>query len=156
MADNTDLWTAVVAAYPTQALVELTNINDRSATTINTTVGNAASQSVIDLWPAYAQVAYDASSSLHVEVGIFGVIAMLWRRGGVSSALEQVKWDEVWGDNGLIEKVRRTGPRGRGNPKISGALTASSQQASDGSNIRPWSDKDSLPVGFLPTIKTVD
>lgn len=156
MAANDELWGAVVAAYPAQALVELTNINDRSANGINTSVGNAAAQSVINLWPAYAQVAYDLTSQLHVEVGMVGVIAILWRRGGVSSALEQVKWDEVFGDNGLIQKLRRTGPRGRSSPKISGALTASSQSTSDGQNIRPWSDKDSLPVGFLPLNKTAD
>ena len=97
MADNTDLWTATVAAYDSQGLIELTNLNDRSQTSVNGTVGQTAAQAVIDLWPAYAQVAYDGSNALHVEVGIMGVISMLWRRGGSSSTIEQVKWDEVFG-----------------------------------------------------------
>lgn len=156
MADNTDLWTATVAAYDSQGLIELTNLNDRSQTSVNGTVGTTAAQAVIDLWPAYAQVAYDGSNALHVEVGIMGVISMLWRRGGSSSTIEQVKWDEVFGDGGLLEKLRRTGPRGRAQPSISGSTKQSSEATSDGESIRPWSDRDSLPVGFRPIDRVAD
>jgi len=148
---NTALWTAVTAAYDADGLITLTNIRDRSATTIATSNGQTAAQAVIDLWPAYAEVAYDASDALHVEVAILGVIAILWRRGGTASTIEQVKWDEVFGTDGVMARVRRTGPRGHRGPSTNSGVEQASELNSDGSRVRGWADPESLPVGFLPS-----
>lgn len=149
MTAATDLWTAVVAAYDDAGLISLTNIRDGAQGAVNTTVGQTAAQSVIDLWPAYAQVAYDATDALHVEVGIRGVIATLWERGGSATTIAEVKWDEVFGDDGLLAKVRRTGPRGRQGPRSNSGVTQRAENIG-GRKVRGWSEPASLPRRFLP------
>jgi len=146
MADKDDLWTYVKTIYDDDGLVTLTNIRDRSATAVDDTVGTAAAASVLNYWPAYAQVAYDATDPLHVEVAAEGVIAVLWRRGGASTSIEQVKWDTVFGDGGTIEKLRRTDPRGRPGPSSNSGITTSQESGVQ----YGWSDRKSLPPGFLP------
>ena len=138
MADQDTLWDAVKIRYDASGLITLTNIRDRSATSIDDTAGTQAAASVIALWPAYAQVEFDATSALHLEVG------------GASSTIEQVKWDEVFGTEGMIQKVRRTDPRARSGPRSnSGILTSQEDGQSYG-----WSDPKSLPSGVLPSTTT--
>lgn len=153
---NTALWTHVKANYDSAGLITLTNIRDTSATAIDDTVGEAASQSVIDLWPAYAQIAYDASDALHVEVATLGVIAILWRRGGQATSIENVKWDEIFGDDGLISKVRRTDPRSHRGPSSNSGVQQASELTSSGQRVRGWSDRESLPVNWLPTRRSAE
>jgi len=145
----TALWTAVVASYPANGLISLTNIDDAAATTINTTFGENAAQAVIDLWPIYAQEAYDSSDATHVEVAKEGVIAMLWRRGGTSNTIAEVKWDSVFSPDGLISRVRRTGSRGHGSPSSNSGVSTKSE-LSNGRAVRGWADRDSLPPGYMP------
>jgi hypothetical protein len=147
MAAKDDLWAYVESVYDAEGLITLTNIRDRSATTVDDVVGLAAAQSVIYLWPAYAQVEFDETDGLHLEVGAVAVISVLWRRGGASSAIEEVKWDQVWGTEGMIQKVRRTDPRGRAGPKSnSGTITSTESGTQYG-----WSDLNSLPAGYMPS-----
>ena len=152
----TDLWTAVTAAYSTQALMDLTNPDDRSASTANATKGEAAAQAVIDLWPIYAQEDYDASSSLHVQVAVMGTIAMLHRRGGSSSEVDKVTWEEVFGPDGALMKLKRTGARARILPQISGNTQRSTEGTTSGTPQRPWSDSDSRPEGLSPDLNPAD
>tara|TARA_R100001510_G_C7605048_1_gene170497 strand:+ start:534 stop:998 length:465 start_codon:yes stop_codon:yes gene_type:complete len=140
------LWTTCKSNYDTQGLVELTNIRDRTATTIDDTVGEAAAQAVINLWPIYTQVDYDSTSALHVEIAMQGVISLLYRRGGASTQIEQVRWESVWDDEGLMGRLRKTNVRGRKPPKISGNIKASRPSRQS----KPWSDSQSLPVNYLP------
>lgn len=147
MADQDDLWTYVASIYDTDGLIPLTNIRDRSATAIDSAVGVAAALSAIRLWPAYAQVDFDVADGLHLEVAAKAVIAVLWERGGTSSSIEQVKWEAVFGDGGLIEKVKRTNPRSRPGPSSnSGTITSVESGTRYG-----WADKASLPPGILPS-----
>ncbi len=145
------LWAAVKLDYDSDGLVTLTNIRNRAATTINDTVGEAAAQAVLNLWPAYVQTTYDAANLLHVEAGEMATIAVLWRRGGTSSTIEQVKWDEVFGDDGILSKIRRTGPRARMAPASNSGVDQAAEQTSDGSPVRGWADRESLPPNFLST-----
>lgn len=149
------LWTATKARYDVDGLVVLTNIRDRNATTIDDAVGTAAAQSVIDLWPVYAETEYDATSTTHVEVAVMGVIAMLWRRGGSATSIEQVQWGEVFGSEGMIARVRKTGPRGRRGPASNSGVQASSELDS-GRTVLGWSDRDALPRGILPRRRLSD
>lgn len=148
MAANTELWTAVVAAYDSDGLITLTNIRDRSASAVDTTVGQTAAQAVIDLWPAYTHVAYDSTDALHVEAAILGVIAILWRRGGTSTTIEQVKWDEVFGEDGVLAKIRVTGARGHKGPKSNSGVSQRAETL-NGRTVRGWSDRASLPDGLV-------
>ena len=121
-------------------------MRDRSATAVDDTVGQLAAQAVINLWPIYTQVAYDSADVLHVEIAMQGVISMLYRRGGASTQIEQVRWESVWDEQGLMGQLRKTNVRGRKKPKTSGLLKATR----DTEERKPWSDAASLPVGYLP------
>ncbi len=149
MAAQDDLWAYVESVYDAAGLVTLTNIRDRSATAVDDTVGVAAALSTIRLWPAYAQVDFDETDGLHLEVAAAGVIALLWRRGGAATSIEQVKWDTVFGDDGMVAKVRRTSPRGRPGPSSnSGTITTQESGTRYG-----WSDRRSLPYGIMPSTR---
>ena len=147
------LWVAVKASYEETGLVTLTNIRDRSAVSINDTVGEDAAQAVIDLWPAYAQEDYDANDALHVECAKQGVLAMLWRRGGTSTTIAEVKWSEVFSPDGLISRVRRTGARGHEGP-VSNSGVSQATELDAGRQVRGWADRESLPSGILPNRRT--
>lgn len=145
----TALWAAVVASYEPNGLITLTNIRNPAANAIDTAIGENAAQGVIDLWGSCAQEDYDADSALHVEVAKQGVIALLWRRGGSSASIAEVKWNEVFGADGLIAKVRKTGPRGHQGPTSSSGSIASSEY-DQGHAVLPWSDPAALPGGIVP------
>lgn len=150
MTDATDLWGVVVANYDAAGLLSLTNTRDRAAVAIDSTAGTAAAQSVINLWPMFAQVEYDGTDAAHVEVATFGVIAMLWRRGGTAVEIEKIRWDEVFGDGGLIEKVRRTSARGHEGPTSNSGVSQAAERDASGGPVRGWADRESLPPGYLP------
>lgn len=147
-ADAVAIWAAVKVSYDEAGLVTLTNIRDRDQTAIDDTVGEDAAQGVLDLWPIHAQVAYDGANATHVEVAKRATISMLWQRGGSSQQVSKVEWDEVFGDNGLIGRIRKTDPRAHGGPVSSSGVRASSDLDANGGPTRPWSDPANLPVGF--------
>lgn len=148
-----DLWAAVVSSYDADGLVSLTNFRDRSGTTVNTATGESAAQGVIDVWPLYAQTDYDDDNPQHVEIGKFAVIAILWRRGGTSSSIAKVEWDEVFGAEGMVARVKMTGARGRPGP-VSNSGVQQRSELVNGRAVRGWSDVDSLPTGILPLRRT--
>lgn len=151
-----ELWNAVLNDYDLDGLVTLTNTRDRSATSIDHVAGRRAAQAVIDLFAVYAQAAFNIDNAQHVEAAELGVIAMLWRRGGTASAIENVKWDTVFGDDGLITKIRKTQPRARIVPSSNSGTQQSSELTSDGSKIYGWSDSAGLPAGFLSQPKNAE
>lgn len=156
MTASTVLWDAVKTDYDAAGLISLSNIRNRNATTINDAAGVLAATSVITLWPIYAQEIYDENNPIHVEIAEVGVIAMLWRRGGSSSSIEQVKWDEVFGDSGMIKKLVHVSARGRLAPSSNSGVSQTSELTSDGKKVRGWSDRDSLPTNFLSTRFSAD
>lgn len=149
MADADTLWTAVVSSYASSLLIELTNQRDPSATAIETTVGTAAAQAIIDLWPMYVQSDFDVTDARHLQVAILGTVAMLYRRGGAASEVEQAKWNEVFGSDGLAAKLRSTDPRARSGP-ASNSDVASSNETIGGRRVLGWSDRRNLPANLLP------
>lgn len=154
MADKDVLWTAVKAAYAEATLLPLTSIHDRTATTIGASqdaVGTSAAEHVIGLWPSCVESEFDIADVTHLANAIEGTVAVLYKRGGTSSAVAKEEWDAVFGDSGLMSKLRRTTVRGRRGPSTSGPDTSSS-----GGDLRPWSDNKSMPVGFLPARRGVN
>ncbi len=149
MTDATDLWAAVVVSYDNATLRQLTNIHDSSQTAVTTAKGEDAAQGVINFWPAYAQVAYDAADGLHVETAKRGVIALLQERGGSSPQVATLKWDAIF-TNGIIDKLKNTGPRGRQGPTTNSNLTQPTGLSPGGRRKVPWSDHAALPTGLLP------
>lgn len=148
----TALWASVVSNYENEGLLNLTNPRDNGATTIDTTYGEGAAQEVIDLFPMYGQVTYDAANTQHVAVGRRGTIAILYERGGTSSTIASVEWGEVFGDDGMMTRLKRTGARARQGPRSNSGVRQKSELTSNGRGVRGWSDPESLPLGrrYLP------
>lgn len=144
MADKDTVWTAVVARYDNDSLVSLTNINDRDQGSIDTTVGTEAANGTLNLWPAYAQVEFDVSDGLHLEVAVRGTIAMLQERGGTSTDVAKIEWEEVFANDGLMGKVKRTGPRGRQGPSSNSGVTTPAE-TSNGRAVIGWSHRNNFP-----------
>lgn len=147
-----ELWTAVKAAYSAPGLTQLTNPNNRAATSINDTVGTSAAQAAIDQWPLYAQEQYDDANPQHVVVGLRAVIAVLWSRGATSSTIGKVEWSEVFGDDGLVGRIRKVGPRGRAGP-VSNSGVQTQPENHDGRPVQGWSDRGAMPLGILPNTR---
>lgn len=143
------LWFAVKERYEVSGLLTLTNVRDPSATVVNDAVGELAAQQAIDLWGLYTQVDFDYTNPQHLAVGVRGVIAVLWERGGTSSQIAKVEWEEVFGDAGLVSKVRKTGPRGRAGPLTNSGVQNASELV-NGRAVKGWSDRSALPRGILP------
>lgn len=152
MTAATDLWASVVANYESEGLINLTNPRDNNATSITTAYGQSAAQEVIDLFPLYGQVTYDEASSQHIAVGRRATIAVLYERGGTASSIAEVEWKEVFGDDGLLMKLKRTSARGRQGPNSNSGVRQKSELTSSGRQVRGWSDPDSLPGGrrYMP------
>lgn len=148
----TALWASVVLNYESEGLINLTNPRDNSATSIDTTYGESAAQEVIDLFPLYGQVEYDSTSSQHIAVGRRATIAVLYERGGTASSIAEVEWKEVFGDDGLLTKLKRTGARARQGPSSNSGVRQKSELTSNGRAVRGWSDPASLPMGrrYMP------
>ena len=151
MSDATDLWEIVTTSYEAEGLITLTNIRDPAATTVDADFGADAAQEVIDLFPLYGQVEYDATNTQHKTVAKRGVIAVLWERGGSSSTVSEVEWKEVFGEGGLLEKLKRTDVRARSAPSSNSGVR-NSQEKVNGRPVLGWSDPASLPGGrrYLP------
>lgn len=146
------LWASVTSNYEAQGLITLTNPRDPAATLVDDDYGLAAAQEVIDLWPMYAQVEFDEDDSRHITVGRRGVIAVLFERGGTSSTISEVEWNQVFGDDGLIAKLKRTSARARQGPSSNSGVDQKSELSSTGGKVRGWSEPASLPGGrgYLP------
>ena len=148
MADKDTVWTAVKAGYATDILIPLTNIMDRSVSAIDDTVGTAAAQQCIDYWALYAEVAFDVSDSVHLAIAVRGTIVVLMERGGVSSEMAQLEWDEVFGTNGLLGRLRKIGARGRQGPVTNSNLRQATGLV-NGRRLVPWSQ--AYPLGTHPS-----
>ena len=86
----------------------------------------------------------------NIAVAIRWVISVLYERGGFSAEIAREEYKEVVSDdNGLISRLRRTGARGRQAP------STSAPDLSNGKELRPYSHIKSLPVGFMPSTRTV-
>ena len=80
----------VTARYATQLLVNLTNPNDSTATTINTTKLGNATTDVEAEFATIVGVAYDDSVATHVAAAGIGVIGRLQEWTGHASAAETI------------------------------------------------------------------
>lgn len=153
MTAQSELWAAVVVSYDAGGLRSLSNPNNRGSNTINTTLGEDASLDIITLFPVYVQVDYDSTDALHVAAGKQAVIALLWRRGGSSTTIAQVKWEEIFKPDGLFSRLRRLGPRARPIPKSNSGVQQRSELIS-GQTVTGWSDREAYPPHFLPIRRT--
>jgi hypothetical protein len=136
-----DLWAAVKNNYDEQMLISLTNVRKRENAGIEDSVGTSAAQSVINWYPIIVQADYDEGSAQHVEVGMVGVIAMLWRRGGSAANAEKIRWED-WVQ--LAETLKGVEPRAHGLPEsgdVNGKDCSADPACPPGCRPMGWADK---------------
>lgn len=147
-AAASELWAAVKSRYDEQGLISLTNIRKRNAGSINNDVGEQAADDVILAFYTDVQTDYDHTSDYHLAVGVEGVIAMLWKRGGTAATIAKVKWED-WVER--AKTLKNVEPRGHAEPNTTSGL----QPTKDGENIsgrrHPWADRINFR-GLLPRV----
>ena len=150
MTESSELWAAVEASYDSVTIDQLTNVNANNASAENDTIGLDAAAEAIALWDVYAQVDYDSTDATHVAVGKYAVIAILRARGGTIEGVAQAAWENVFGPEGMIARVKNTGPRGHAAP-LSSSDRKRQSELSSGSKRKQGSDPsrvtDNLPRG---------
>lgn len=128
------LSTHVTDRHSTQYLIELTNPQNRNATTVNTTLLGFAADDVDALFDVYTGVAYDDSDAQHIAVAVQGVIAFLLRRTGQATAQERIdEWVTSMRSLSRIEGRNRITPDSttRMQPSADDRLTSTPRPAFD-------------------------
>lgn len=130
------LTTAVQARVATQRLVELTNKNSRSATTVDAAVLALAETDTTAEFATYSGETYDSTIAQHVRICTMGMIAMLrsWAgQDGSETALQQFRDDS--------ERYAKTRNRARILPVTDRDLGPTTDLEADGTPRRPEFDR---------------
>lgn len=133
----------VTNRYSDQELIELTNPESATATTIDTTYLGRAVTDVQAAFKVHAQIEYDGTVDTHVLTAVDGVIARLrtWARtGGVGNDANSA-WQD-WVDN-QCKPLKSVTSRARVSPVTTSQLTPSAEVA-DGETRRPVFDEARL------------
>lgn len=122
-----------------QLLIELTNPDDRTATTINATLLGIAVTDVEGAFELYAEIEYDGTEKTHVMLGVQAVRAALeaYNRLGF---LGGDAWDAMKEE---LRELAGIGARARVTPQTDSVLTRSSERV-DQEIVRPWADRQKL------------
>ena len=94
------LSTEITNRYSTQYLVNLTNPDDASATTINTTTRDAAISDTEADFVIEVGLEYEAANTAHIVIGVEGVIVHLLERTGRGEKTTRERYDRY------IERLR--------------------------------------------------
>lgn len=136
----------VTARVRTQLLIELTNPNDRAATSIDTAQLDLASTDVEADFRTFAGTTYDDTDARHVSEAIVGVILKLQAYMGTTpKPFEDVtEWQER-----LHDRLRMVTGNNRIRPKSTSELTPV-PEAPGGVKVTPWFDPDSAFTDLIP------
>lgn len=127
----------VIARYPAQVLVEVTNPRDPSASSNGTTLLDQAAASIQNAWfKQYAQQEYDSTDAMHVEVAVDGVMALLFKWGATLRGVARTEW-ETW--VAAARDLASVSSRARIVPTTNSELTPSDENPTGGI-VRPWGD----------------
>ncbi len=138
------LSTHVQNRYSSEYLVQLTNPQNRNASTIDTTLLGFSVDDVDALFDVYAGVAYDDADATHIAVAVEGVIAFLMRRTGQSAAEARVTaWLSSIRALGGVEGRNRVTPDSttRFQPSADDRLTSTPRPAFDDRRFDPFQPK---------------
>lgn len=103
----------VIARIPNKRLVQLTNGDSESATTVNTSILNLAAQDTQTDFKLYGSIAYNSTNNDHIAMAIEGVLIHLKRYTTIWTEDLQRAY-ELW-----IEKMERFGRTLGGNLRLS-------------------------------------
>jgi len=104
MSDITDLAAAVTTRYGTQFLVEMTNPDDSSTTTVDSAVLNAAATDCIGAFQMETGIAFDPDNYTHVYVCVGGVMACLVRYKSRDAGIMSKNWNNFLGACSSLRK----------------------------------------------------
>lgn len=128
-----------------QRLVELTNPDDRDATTINATVLGLAVTDIGAEFKVLAGVTYSNADPRHVTYAVDGVVLKLLAYMGQSPSVAAF---QSWKDT-LFSRLRVVTGNNRIKPKSSSKLTPA-KEAPDGAIVRPFFDINSSFGDLVP------
>lgn len=111
------LATAVQARIPETRLIQLTNINDDSATTVNTTILELAVDDTEADFKTYAMLDFDGTDARHIRLGIDGVLAFLEANRGQDADQNRLA---AWRDR--CAEFAKTTSRARISPRVTPGL----------------------------------
>lgn len=137
------LATHVQNRIQTQLLVELTNPNDRSATTVNATVLGYAVDDVSADLQIYAGVAYVDTDARHVAAAVRGVLLYLRQYAGRATGIydEIDRWHKM-----LTEDLRAVAGNNRLLPRTTSVLDPTDETV----NARPAFDPEAAWTDLVP------
>lgn len=124
----------VTARIEDQLLIELTNPDSRTATTINSTLFALVVTDTESSFLLYAETTYDSTNDVHVMLGVQGVMALLesYTRLGKLGG-------ESWTDFlAALDRLRLTGSRARVEPQTDSPITRTSRTIGGRSPKRPF------------------
>lgn len=130
----------VQTRYPASLLISLTNPDTNAASSLNTTVLNAAVADVEAQFEITAGIEYDNAEATHVVTACEGVIALLKLRLGQSGETAKKIWDD-WQDK-LLNLAKITS-RDRQIADTTSDLTPS-EEVENGVTVRPDFDRAHL------------
>ena len=122
--------------YSDQYLINLTNPQNPSATTVNTALLILAATDVQGAFETYAQVVYDDTEAQHVEIGVSMVIAKLKMYSGQGGGDALAEHDRS------IERLKdlsRVTSRARVTPRSKSELVPTNEQIGT-ETVRPLTD----------------
>ena len=125
----------VTARFENQLLIELTNKDSRTATTVNTTLLALAVTDAESAFKVYSETTYDGDEGTHVLLGIQGVIAALEAYTRIGH-LGGESWEAFKTE---LAKLRTLSTRSRLTPQTDSPVTRTSRSR-NGNTVRPWAD----------------
>ena len=130
------LTTAVSARFRTQLLVQLTNQNDPTATSANSTVLGAAATDAAADFLTYTGTTYDETNAQHVRIAVLGVIAVLFQWAGQEGMDSRLKAFRT-----ACDEYARTNARARVTPLSDKELGPTPFTDGAGNALRPTFDR---------------
>lgn len=130
------LWDEVASRYSAEHLVALTNPDNRTARTVDTSRADAAVADVEGDFEVFAQESYDGTVKAHVSVGVRGVVAYLQERGGSASGVAQ---ESLQAFRESLERMAKGRKRKRLLPKTDSPLEPTDE--GERSDLRPDFDR---------------
>lgn len=138
------LTTEVQNRYRTQFLIELTNPNDRGATTVNLAALQEASDDVEADLEVHAGTAYDNNDARHVSAAVRGVVKRLQVYQGKAPDRDITNWQQS-----LRDGLRLVTGNNRVRPRSSSNLTPA-EEAPGGQIVRPFFDPETAFGDLIP------
>lgn len=129
----------------TQKIVELTNVDDLDATTIDTTKLQKAADDVEADFKVLAGIVYDNTDARHISFAVVGVVRKLqvWKLESTADEAHE-RWQKS-----LHDRLRLVTGNDRIKPKTSSALTPA-EEAPGGEILRPHFDSEESFLDLIP------